>query len=748
MPLLAIALTRPVLFERRALWGEGQAAHSRIELRRLSKRDSRHLVAEILQKVDKVPPDLQDLIVRGAEGNPFYVEELIRMLIEDGVIEKGVDQWQVEMSRLPEVRIPPTLTGVLQARLDRLPQYERETLQQASVVGRIFWDGAVERISGSAGAAVGESETGAALRSARGKELIFQREKPAFEETREYIFKHAILRDVTYESVLRRLRRVYHGQVAAWLIEQSGERVGEYAGLIGEHYERAEERARAAEWYGRAGRQAQETYALETALDYYQKALAVEERWEWRKGEVEVLHVLGRRDEEQAALRTLEAAPEAPVFETAYLWGQYYEAIGESPEAQAAVERALEANRKRDDLVGEVRCLDRLGFITWRQGQYDEAKARYHQALVLLHDKDTFSDEESQALAQVLNGLGTVHRAQGQFDEAKKCYNQALALNRMIANRIGEARTISNMGLTAYYCQHFDEALMHHQQALKIRQAIGDRAGEGASLGNVAAVAYGAGDYGQAEKYYSAALAIHRVTGNRWDEVNIWMGLGAIYQELGDLAAARDSLEQGRQLSWQIGDEAGLAYILGSLGLVVREQGDLETAEELLVDGLALAQAQADKYLESLFLTHLGIVSLRAGKTGQAMERARAALTMCRELDLRSRTPDDLATLAAAHLAAGEANQAQEYAQQAMTILDTCGGEGPESPQRDYLICYQVLFDCGQKGAARVALQSAHNLVKARADKITDLALRQSFLERVKVNRQIAQEYERVMRET
>jgi tetratricopeptide (TPR) repeat protein len=135
-------------------------------------------------------------------------------------------------------------------------------------------------------------------------------------------------------------------------------------------------------------------------------------------------------------------------------------------------------------------------------------------------------------------------------------------------------------------------------------------------------------------------------------------------------------------------------------------------------------------------------VSLRAGRLGQAVERAEHALAMRQELGLRLRTADDLATLAATHLVAGNMAQALDYAQQALVILEECGGEGPEFPQRDYFIGYQVLAAAGQEEAAWAALQSAHDLVATRAGKIADPALRRSFLERVPINREIIHEYE------
>jgi predicted ATPase len=149
--------------------------------------------------------------VDGTEGNPFYVEELIKMLIEDGVILRGDDaqRWRVELERLKQVRVPPTLTGVLQARLDSLPHAEKELLQRASVIGRQFWDMTVATLSDEQLDAIRST-----LDAIRARELVFQRERSAFAEAHEYIFKHALLRDVTYETVLLKLRRVYHRQVA------------------------------------------------------------------------------------------------------------------------------------------------------------------------------------------------------------------------------------------------------------------------------------------------------------------------------------------------------------------------------------------------------------------------------------------------------------------------------------------------------------------------------------------------------
>ncbi|NIN66300.1 MAG: hypothetical protein GTO63_16740, partial [Anaerolineae bacterium] len=252
LPLLIVCAARHSLFERRLYWGEGQTYHTHLELRPLSKRQSRQLVAEILKLAGEVPLELRELVVSGAEGNPFYVEELIKMLIEDGVILTGEGIWRVEPQRLAQVEVPSTLAGVLQARLDSLPPQERSVLQQASVVGRLFWDRLVAHIQAEGGEGGNPQLVPVALNALRQRELVYRREESAFAGAVEYLFKHEVLREVTYESVVKHLRRVYHGLVGEWLISQGGDRIAEYSGLIAEHLLLAGRKEQAGEYFTQA----------------------------------------------------------------------------------------------------------------------------------------------------------------------------------------------------------------------------------------------------------------------------------------------------------------------------------------------------------------------------------------------------------------------------------------------------------------------------------------------------------------
>ncbi len=207
-PLLGLMLTRPVFFEQHAGWVDGgDARQGRLDLKPLDQAGSLELAEALLERIAEVPAALRALVIGGAEGNPFYMEELVKMLIDDGVIVAEGVGWRVLPDKLLAARVPPTLTGVLQARLDALAPGERHALQQAAVVGHVFWDQALAAIDPAAAAALP-----ALLR----RQLVVRRDTPAFDDTREYAFQHHLLHQVTYDGVLKAPKRTGHARVGAF----------------------------------------------------------------------------------------------------------------------------------------------------------------------------------------------------------------------------------------------------------------------------------------------------------------------------------------------------------------------------------------------------------------------------------------------------------------------------------------------------------------------------------------------------
>jgi tetratricopeptide (TPR) repeat protein len=620
-PVMLLCLARPSLLERRPAWGEGRERHTRLTLQPLSKKESRQLVEEILRHAQGVPAELRELVVTGAEGNPFYVEELIKMLIDQRVIVTGADVWSVDATRLGEVQVPPTLTGVLQARLDRLTPEEKTVLQRASVIGRVFWDDAVEHLGAGVTAPVRRvttrepfsrrhvpaedvADVGRVLESLRGKELIYRREAAAFAGTGEYTFKHALLRDVTYESVLKRERREYHRRAAEWLARHSGGRVGEYAGLIAEHFERAGAPEDAAEWYGRAGRQARETYAPETAIRYYRKALGFLKpgggvagpgdglalnalRLEWYEGLGEVLRVQARYSEAVEAYREMRAAAEA--LQATPAQARAWNEIALVQSSQGDNRACFESTQRAEVLaratgssgpaggVELARALNLQSQVCSRLGDARAAMMLADRALALV---DKLGDEGRRVRAECLKSLGMAYHMLGQFERAEEFKTLSLELYRELGDRRYVGNLLNSLGETARLRGDYPKAHARYSEALQIAREIGNRNGEILYLSNLGAARVGLGEYEEAESDLRQTIEMATAAG--------YVGLSENYRFLAEALLGRGSLAEAKgaalralELGREIENHEHLAEAWRALGLVASSsQSSIEVGGE------------------------------------------------------------------------------------------------------------------------------------------------------------------------
>lgn len=596
--LLVVCLTRRALFEHRPDWGRGDHfLASRIDLRPLTPRESRVLAEDLLRQVEAVPPQLYELIVGNAEGNPFYVEELIKMLLDDGVIVKGEQQWRVEAGRLTTVRVPPTLTGILQARLDSLPPGERAALQQASVVGRIFWDSVVARLyRDDATPRPAPSEAGVALvHEALGtlsaRELIYRRDTSAFEGTHEYIFKHALLRDVTYESVLKRLRRVYHAQVAAWLeaASQSRARANEYAALIAEHYEQAGETAKAAEFLGRAGEQALQVSAYREAERFLEQALAFARDHEMVPLQIRLTRQLGevhwRLGDYPAARHCLEESlalaqgegDAQGIAEALIHLGNVALLIGEYPEAIRRLEEGVHRAEVLGDRRGVATARTYLGKVAWRVGDYAAARSHYEASLALAQQ---IGDRGS--VATTLMSLGHLIFSLGDYQTARSYYQESLGLYTALENRVGIGTAYNSLGEVARLLREYPEAKRCYLESVTISRELGNRYGVAVALSNLGETSARLGEYAEAEAHYRESLALCEASGNRYGIAYCLGNLGDLLRARGEMAEARHHLRTGLQTALDIGATPLILRILTAIGHLWLAEGRPREAARLL----------------------------------------------------------------------------------------------------------------------------------------------------------------------
>jgi class 3 adenylate cyclase len=228
-PVLFICTARPELTARRTAWGGGRHSFSSVLLEPLPEADAAHLV-ELLLTVDDLPGDVNQAILDRAEGNPFFLEEILRHLIDESMIVASDGHWRAAAD-IGHVEIPDTVQAVLAARMDLLSPADKRVLQEAAVVGRTFWTGPVAALSGTEA-----DDLEDALRRLEERELVVPRLGTSIAGEREFMFKHILTRNVAYETLPRRERAPAHARVAVWIEETAGERRREFVELLAHHY--------------------------------------------------------------------------------------------------------------------------------------------------------------------------------------------------------------------------------------------------------------------------------------------------------------------------------------------------------------------------------------------------------------------------------------------------------------------------------------------------------------------------------
>ncbi|HET9590257.1 MAG TPA: adenylate/guanylate cyclase domain-containing protein [Anaerolineales bacterium] len=615
LPILILGLTRSTLFEQRPEWGTGPVESLRLDLLPLSDQNCRRLVEEILQKVPQIPPALIDMIVAKAEGSPFYVEELIKVLIDKGVIVRGEDQWRVEMARLSELKVPATLTGLLQARLDSLNPNVRETLQQASVVGRIFWMNVVEHMRNpetqSADASVPIADR---LGTLRAKELVFRYGERASTAMPEFIFKNAILHNVTYESVLLRMRPVYHLQAAEGLIRIGGERASEYAGRVGEHYEQAGALLRAADWYARAGRQAQDTYEPDAAITYYQKALKflnekggaeqIPQRLEIYSRLGEVLNWKARyTDAAEMYTTMLRIAEERRdmIMQSRALQG-LASSLSHQGDHRAALESAVRAEslaREADARMELLKALWTQGSIRYRLGEPRAALSLGEQVLQIATELSNANE-----MGRSLNLLGAAHYSLGQYAEAELYWKNALEIFQELGNRLQNMLISSNLGVIADARGDYETALQRYYSALEVAREIGNRDGEIFILSNRGIEQVALKNYAAAEADLRQVIQLTGITGS-WFLPNTYNYYAEALLGLGRVEEATFAAQQGLAQSIEDDSPENIGGAWRALGLIAGRSGkairikDRETGQSVDYDARACFAKSEKIFAES-----------------------------------------------------------------------------------------------------------------------------------------------------
>ncbi len=386
VPLLLLCTARPELYGHHSSWAEGIPNHTAVSLAPLSVEETSKLVAALLDHA-VLPAEVHAVVLERAGGNPLYAEEFVRMLGDrELLVERG---GTLALAEGAEVPFPESIQALIAARLDLLAPDRKALLQDAAVVGKVFWSGPLAAMGDRAPAEVAD-----VLEELVRRELIRPSRVSSMEGESEFGFWHVLVRDVAYGQIPRAARAVKHRAVAAWIEESARGRVEDHAGILAHHYTRA---LRLAEACGEVGLASElEGPALRFLVAAGDRALG--------------LDVAGA---EMDYDRALDLASPGHLERPAVLvrWAEAARQAGRFPEAAAALEEAIAAFRERGDGLAAARALGVLSSIRVSLGGVGQEEPAA-EAVALLEREPPGSDlVAAYARMSGVNVVLGLHRA-------------------------------------------------------------------------------------------------------------------------------------------------------------------------------------------------------------------------------------------------------------------------------------------------------------------------------------------------
>lgn len=737
-PVLVVATARPTLLERRPRWGEGLSHHERLDLGPLSRRESRELVRLILHRVRDLPDEVVTLVVDGAEGNPFYLEELVNWLLDSGIVVRGTgdapdaSDWSVAVDLVGTRAVPSTLKGVLQARLDALGHDERRLLQRASVVGRVFWEQAL--LSDRPGRP-GAEEVAALLDGLRRRDVLLEREVSRFTGSREFVFKHALLRDVAYDSVLRAHRERYHLEVGEWMVEAAArsDRDDLLAGIVAGHLEQAHD-PRAAAYYLRAGDRAARVYALEEArqlLDRAHRLVPDDDhrlRFDVLVSRQDLDDRLGERSRQGEEIEEMLALaphldPERRVVllvvraRLAFVLSEYDEARRHSGEAVQ-----LAAGLGRDDLRAEALLWQGKTF-TWSEDP-DAARATLHRCVDAAEaaGRPDLVGEATRYLAMVAGNVGDFATSYAHGVRAREIFART-------GDSEMESSALAQLATTLFYMGRFAESQATLEETLPIFRRAGHVYREAINLGNLASVGVVLGRFAMSDRHARRAVEISRsLADQEATSVNL-MILSRVDLFTGRWDDARRHAEEAGRIARDVGNhplEIDAEVRLTQLSLV---HGDVEAAIERgrrATSAARTASSALDAALAHLTLGH-ALVRGGPGRLDEADRELAEAARLYAEVGREAGAREAVVGRARVATARGELADAVALLDPVLPHLDRESMFGTELPATMLRGCVEVLRAAGDPRDADV-LAAGRALIHATAEEIDDPELRAAYL--------------------
>ena len=593
-----------------------------------------------------LPQDMYDIILSRGCGNPFFIGEVVRALIDAGALQRGADGNFQVIQDMSQVELPDTIHGVIISRIDRLLASDRNILQVASVIGRVF---AYRTLDG----VYPYEDLDTALR----ERLNYLNELGLTEiqviETELYRFMHLTTREVVYEGLPFEQRRSLHREIGSYIEDLHKGNLSEQTSLLAYHFFEGHAWGKALQYNLVAARHAQREFANDTAILSAERAL-------------EAAGNLGT--ETDTSLDRLSA--HETMGEVMSLTGQYAGAFTQFELATTIVEGFSDSLDKQRHLAELSR---KTAEVYERQSEYETALEWLDKGLAYL--------DEDQVLIEIadiyLLGAGVYHR-QAKNEQASQWCQKVRDIASQIDTHQGK-RSLAQ----AYY---LEGAVLHRigdlnrsvelcKQSLKIYQEIGDVVGEARAFNNLSNAYADLGQWQEAMDALEKSLEINQRIGNVFEQGNVANNLAYIHLERGEWDQAEYLFVESNQIWKRIGAAFPDAVTLSNLAQVYIYQGNWQQAEKTLAESQALFEAiGSDDFLAELE-RRWGEYYLGIGNIEQALNHSKHAVEVAEQQEARLDWGLSLRVMGEIYLEQKKYRQAQKTLREAHSILEELGSD-------------------------------------------------------------------------
>lgn len=555
-----------------------------IELQSLSPNQSEQLLYQLLS-VSDLPEELRAQILDRAAGIPFYLEEILRMLIDEGAIQYVDGQWHFSKGvDLNQLKVPDMLRELILARFDRLSPIQRSVLQVAAVIGKDFSTPVLE--------AVLQPSDPSKIRAAldRLTERQFIEPKKGTHE-KEYSFRHILMSDAIYATLLRRERSRIHGQVGAAIEALYPGRIEENIELLAYHYRWSPHLDRALHYLILAGEKSARSNIHEMARQHFEAALEIlprvqhtpEQYMRVRVGMGDALQVSGdypaARQNYASALDVIKPGSKAASPENRSLLlrklARTFERQGKHPEALNYLDQAQQelAGGESSFPVELAQIWSDIGMIHYRCSRFVEAGQYLQNALNLVVNSEAYD-----VVASIYNRLAGLGYHEGDWDRAAGFLRKSIAIRESIRDLSGLASSFNNLGCLEIEIGEFDSALANLTRSYEINVRMGQAEGIAAALANLGWLHTLRGDIDKAKETLTEALELSQQIGYSSLERLILKNFGELYLAARDWDRAIEALRQFLEQVSAIGAKDQLLDTYRLLGEAALGKGDLEAA--------------------------------------------------------------------------------------------------------------------------------------------------------------------------